>query len=229
MDLVDKNITGKLTIAVPSLQNLAFYCNDIDGFVIETPALKYFKLVDYNYKSHYCVIEPMPNLIEARLDVELDDIKSLIGSISSVKRLSICSMAMLDEGFVFNQLEHLELCLCKEHFSIQLLRLLKVSPKLKRLHLFFMNSDHYLQQEMDDWNEPSTVPECMLSSLQSLSWSEYTGEPQEREVVVYILKHALHLKTATIESSESEVPKFEMLKELSLSPRASAACQLMFD
>ncbi|KAF3573196.1 hypothetical protein F2Q69_00061860 [Brassica cretica] len=35
--------------------------------------------------------------------------------------------------------------------------------------------------------------------------------------------------TATIKSSELEVPKFEMLKELSLSSRASAACQLMFE
>ena len=82
---------------------------------------------------------------------------------------------------------------------------------------------------MDDWNQPSTVPECILSSLQSLSWSKYTGEPQEREVVVYILKHALHLETATIKSFESEVPKFEMLKELALSSRASATCQLMFE
>ncbi|CAF2111818.1 unnamed protein product [Brassica napus] len=82
---------------------------------------------------------------------------------------------------------------------------------------------------MDEWNQPNTVPECLFSSLQRLSWSEYTGEPQERDTVVYILKHALHLKTATIKSSELEVPKFEMLKELSLSSRASAACQLMFE
>ena len=80
------------------------------------------------------------------------------------------------------------------------------------------------------WNQPTTVPECILSSLQSFSWSKYTGEPEERDIVVYILKHALHLKTATIKSSESSaVPKFEMLEELALSPRASATCQLMFD
>ncbi|KAF2619711.1 hypothetical protein F2Q68_00041539 [Brassica cretica] len=53
---------------------------------------------------------------------------------------------------------------------------------------------------MDEWNQPNTVPECLFSGLQRLSWSEYTGEPQERDTVVYILKHALHLKT---------VPKFE--------------------
>lgn len=82
---------------------------------------------------------------------------------------------------------------------------------------------------MDEWNQPSTVPECMLSSLQSLNWWMYTGEPQERDIVVYILKHAVHLKTVTIKSSESADPKFEMLKELARSSRASAACQLIFD
>ncbi|WZZ81768.1 hypothetical protein YC2023_102340 [Brassica napus] len=90
-------------------------------------------------------------------------------------------------------------------------------------------ASHHRPRVMDEWNQPNTVPECLFSSLQRLSWSEYTGEPQERDTVVYILKHALHLKTATIKSSELEVPKFEMLKELSLSSRASAACQLMFE
>ena len=82
---------------------------------------------------------------------------------------------------------------------------------------------------MEDWNQPSTVPDCMLSSLQSFKWSLYTGEPKERDIVVYFLKHAVHLKTATIKSYQWDVPKFEMLKELSLSSRASTACQLVFD
>ncbi|KAF2619707.1 hypothetical protein F2Q68_00041537 [Brassica cretica] len=91
----------------------------------------------------------MPYLIEAYVDCCRPDINSLIGSITSVRRLAICLETMLDEGFVFNQLEHLE--------------------------------DLYVQADMDDWNEPSTAPECILSSLQSLSWLKYTGEPQERE------------------------------------------------
>ena len=82
---------------------------------------------------------------------------------------------------------------------------------------------------MEDWNEPSTVPECMLSSLQSLSWSKYTGEAQEKDIMIYILEHALHLKTATIKSYGSDVWNLEILKELELSPRASKTCQLMFE
>ncbi|KAF2588813.1 hypothetical protein F2Q70_00040885 [Brassica cretica] len=158
VDLHDYDYTGKLSIVVPSLQSLSLfipYRREIDGFVIETPSLKYFKLRDdswhdhysyfklMDYNEHYCLIENMPNLIEAYLDVDCPDIKDLIGSITSVKRLSICSKVhcvqdMLDEGFVFNQLEHLEVCLCMEHSSNQLFRLLKASSNLKRLDISLM-------------------------------------------------------------------------------------------
>lgn len=79
------------------------------------------------------------------------------------------------------------------------------------------------------WNQPSTVPECILLSLQTLNWSDYAGTPEERDLAVYILKNAVHLKTTTITSLEWDVPKFEMIKELALSSRASTSCQLMFD
>ncbi|XP_013605673.1 PREDICTED: FBD-associated F-box protein At4g10400-like [Brassica oleracea var. oleracea] len=229
--LSNGDTTGKLTVVVSSLLSLSLYLSHylkIDGYVIETPSLKYFKLVEDSCRNHYCLIENMPFLVEA-LDVNLPDINSLIGSIASVKRLEICSEAimMLDEGFVFNQLEHLEVCLCKDHSYNQLVRLLNSSSNLQGLRLFYMDI-HYTPKR-GYWNQPTTVPECLLSSLQSLSWSLYTGEPQERDSLVYILKHALHLKTAIVESCECEVPRSEMLKELELSYRASAACQLMFE
>ncbi|KAG2328915.1 hypothetical protein Bca52824_000095 [Brassica carinata] len=232
-DYHEDDTRGKLTVAVPSLQSLSLcmpYGQDIDGYVIETPNLKYFKLRDHFRNDHYGLIENMPFLIEAYVDVvKLDDIKSLIGSITSVKRLSICSKVMCDEGFVFNQLEHLDVCICAAYFSNQLFWLLKASPNLQGLHLFFIEDDHEPYHPVEDWNQPSTVPECVLSSLQSLNWSFYTGKPQEKDIVVYILEHALHLKTATITTTESDVPKFEMLKELALSARASTTCKLMFE
>lgn len=79
------------------------------------------------------------------------------------------------------------------------------------------------------WNQPNTVPECMLSSLETLNWSAYSGTPAERDLAVYILKNAVHLKTTTITSDDEDVPKFEMIKELALSSRGSTTCQLMFD
>ncbi|EOA24113.1 hypothetical protein CARUB_v10017345mg [Capsella rubella] len=231
--LVDLSVgdrIGKLTVAVPSLQSLSLYVPnsyDVDGIVIETPSLKYFKLLDHNRKSHYCLVENMPNLIDAFVDVDLHNINSLIGSITSVKRLTICSEAMYVEGFVFNQLEHLKLCFGK--FSSDLLvRLLKDSSKLKVLDLYEMD-DHFHDDRMVYLNQPSSVPECMLLSLQTFKWWGYTGTPGERDLAVYILKNAVHLKTMTISSSEHEVPELEMIKELALSSRASTTCQLVFD
>ncbi|KAJ4895902.1 RNI-like superfamily protein [Raphanus sativus] len=180
VDLRENDTRGKLTVAVPSLQSLSLYIpcdHDIDGYVIETPALKYFKLWDHNTKSHYYLIEHMPYLIDAHLDVRLPDIKSIIGSITSVKRLTICSPAML-EGFVFYQLEHLEVCICKEYSSNQLVRLLESSSTLQGLHLSLM--DEHDGPEMVYWNQPTTVPECLLSSLQTLSWSFYKKTTRER-------------------------------------------------
>ncbi|KAH0865090.1 hypothetical protein HID58_082301 [Brassica napus] len=179
-DTTTRNLTVRLTFYIPNNYELYEY-------VIDTPSLKYFELVDYNDYDHYGLIENMPYLIEAYVDSS-----------------------------------------CPVLFSNQLVRLLKACSNLKRLDISLMD-DHDPRQDMDDWNEPSTVPECLLSSLQSLSWSKYTGEPQERDIMGYILKHAVYLKTATIKSSESDVQKLEMIKELALSSRASKTCQLMFE
>nr|VDD57464.1 unnamed protein product [Brassica oleracea] len=235
----------KLTVVVPSLQSLSLfipYSHEIAEYVIETPSLKYFKLVDYSDNDHYGLIENMPYLIEAYVDCCCPDIYSLINSITYVKRLTICSVvnhfpfiisfyAILDGlvTLVFNQLEHLEVCLCTVLFSNQLVQLLNASSKLKRLDISLMDVSSFMITLIFFMGMYVTVPECLLSSLQSLNWLEYTGEPQERDIVVYILKHARHLKTATITSFESDVPKFEMIKELALSPRASTTCQLLPD
>ncbi|KAG2329551.1 hypothetical protein Bca52824_000731 [Brassica carinata] len=219
VDLRDNDSMGKLTVLDAYLQSLSLYIpydHGIDELVIDTPSLKYLKLRLHSFNDHYCLIENMPNMIEAYLDVELLDINSLIGSITSVKRLAI-----------FSEVITFHICLCTLLFSNQLVRLLEASSNLQGLEIFFM--DHHVPLGMDEWNQPSTVPECMLSSLQSLNWLMYTGKPQERDIVVYILKHAIHLKTTTIKSPESAVPKFEMLKELVLSSRASPTCQFMFD
>ena len=68
-----------------------------------------------------------------------------------------------------------------------------------------------MTQFMDDWNEPSTVPECMMSTLQNFSWpfSLYSGEPQDRDIVIYILEHVVHLKTA---QSRHMYVKFQNLR-----------------
>lgn len=85
---------GMITIVVPSLLSLSIripYDGFINGLVVNTPSLKYFKFEDHNDETHSCLIENMPKLEEAYVDVLLPDIECLMGSISSVKRLTLSS------------------------------------------------------------------------------------------------------------------------------------------
>ncbi|KAG7539042.1 FBD domain [Arabidopsis suecica] len=190
------------------------------------------------------LMEDMPKLEEAYVDVFLPDLESLIGS------------AVYVGGFVFNHLEHLKLCVGSDYAANLLVRLLEGHVLLeiaatttgdgKLLSLssnsvagFFFLTEFFLRFSvatasqvnkyggMDCWNQPSNVPECLLSSLQIFNWLGYLGRPVERDVAVYILENACHLKTATISIDDSHNPKLEMIKELSLASRASTTSQLI--
>ncbi|KFK28053.1 hypothetical protein AALP_AA8G465500 [Arabis alpina] len=171
----------------------------------------------------------MPKLREAYLDVSFHGVSSLIESITSVKHLTLSSKVhVYGGGLVFNQLEHLKLCVGAHYASNLLVRLLEDSPNLRVLDLFKMDSRN---GRMGCWNQPSTVPECIMSSLETFKWSGYLGTRQERDLAVYILRNACRLKTATISFDDRIVgTKPEMIKELSLSSStASTTCQLVFD
>ncbi|KAL1203989.1 FBD-associated F-box protein [Cardamine amara subsp. amara] len=175
---------GMITIIVPSLQSLSLRIPNegyLYGLVISTPSLKYLKLEDYSEKNHSRLIENMPKLEDAYVDVRFLDMKNLIRSITSVKRLTLCLGAVYGDGFVFNQLEHLKVCVCKSHPSNLLVRLLEDSLNLRVLDIFQID-DH------DDYSSlvpPGPVPQCVLSSLKTFNWS---GRPQERDLAVYIFE-----------------------------------------
>ncbi|XP_002868766.2 uncharacterized protein LOC9306905 [Arabidopsis lyrata subsp. lyrata] len=83
----------EFTIIVPSLQSLSLFLQgnwNLNRYEIDTPSLKYLKLVDWNNEGHYSLIKNMPMLREAYVDNESINPKSVIGSITSVKRLTIC-------------------------------------------------------------------------------------------------------------------------------------------
>ncbi|KAF3539928.1 hypothetical protein F2Q69_00025366 [Brassica cretica] len=170
------------------------------GGYVNMGMINYLKLEDYN-KEYLpsCLIEDLPQLEEAYLDFNYRDVERLIGSITSVKRL----------------------------WSL-LVRLLEDSPNLRELDLFEMDHKRGYMAWWNQWNQPDTVPKCITSSLQTFSWSGYYGIPQDKDIVVYILTNACQLKTLTISSDNIYTPKYEMIKELSLSYRASTTCRLIF-
>lgn len=212
---------GLITVTVPSLQRLTLYLHSETegmlprGLVIDSPSLKYLKLRDrHQWSRPGFSIETMPDLEEAYVNVQYcktslslglmaptTSIERLIRSITSVKRLTICSevsffflfLVWLNQvligrwivskkkfirpcpgvymekilcppflinckfsvsfiescvytysslqmrysgGFVFNQLEHLKLCVCGGDSSNLLARLLEDSPNLRVLDIF---------------------------------------------------------------------------------------------
>ncbi|KAF2561060.1 hypothetical protein F2Q70_00018927, partial [Brassica cretica] len=195
--LLDGESFRKIPSVCPVLENLLV---KLYGGYVNMGMINYLKLEDYN-KEYLpsCLIEDLPQLEEAYLDVNYRDVERLIGSITSVKRL----------------------------WSL-LVRLLEDSPNLRELDLFEMDHKRGYMAWWNQWNQPDTVPKCITSSLQTFSWSGYYGIPQDKDIVVYILTNACQLKTLTISSDNIYTPKYAMIKELSLSYRASTTCRLIF-
>lgn len=104
------------------------------------------------------------------------------------------------------------------------------------MHCILVYQCHYLRSSQPrpcwnpSWNEPSSVPECLLSSLKTFEWLHYDGADEEKEAVSFIIRSAKCLKKATIsitsKSAESGKELEMMIKDLFSSSRRSPDCQL---
>ncbi|CAH2070251.1 unnamed protein product [Thlaspi arvense] len=202
IERVEGDNVKALVVVVPSLQRLSLYTEDScssDGYVIDTPSLKYFELLDHRDSFSYS-IKHMPNLEEAYISI-LKDLDEFLEAITSVKRLILKVLTNNDEeamypaGIVFDQLEHLELCIFNDYWSKLIVRLLNDSPKLRVLSL---SVDGCF--EAYEWlsNERSPVAKCLLKSLETFEFTGYEGRPEERGFVSFIFKHARRLKSTSI-------------------------------
>lgn len=95
---------GMINVGIPSLLRLSLqipYDGLLDGLVIDTPSLKYLKLEDYD-KEYLpsCLIEDLPQLEKAYLDVNYRDVERLIASITSVKRLTLALEVNVSVNFL---------------------------------------------------------------------------------------------------------------------------------
>ncbi|EOA27246.1 hypothetical protein CARUB_v10023365mg [Capsella rubella] len=204
IDRIGDDNVKTLVVMVPSLLRLTLPIYSCYGYVIVTPSLKYLKVRSpYGEYFSYLVMH-MPNLEEAKLYVE-QNLEKLLESITSVKRLSLSVLvdikSMYHNGIVFNQLQHLKLHIYCDNWSKLLVRMLEDSPKLRVLKLLVdddpdFDDDH----EHVSWkyNDETSVPKCLLDSLEIFEFAGYTGRPEERDFVSYIMKHACHLKSSSI-------------------------------
>ncbi|XP_010468125.1 PREDICTED: putative FBD-associated F-box protein At5g56440 [Camelina sativa] len=197
-------------IAVPSLQSLYIMCRpgghaktDDREYIINAPSLKDLKVCDEF--SWFRPLVEMPKLVKAEIKIRPDNSKKLLGCIASAKHLSLCvtsAKQLLMEKSVeyLCQLEYLELCTnCSSDW---LCLLLKHSPKLRVLRFNNPTSQidgcNSLRRIRDRWEEPCCVPECLVTSLETVEWVGYEGTETEKEVAIYILEKANHLKKMTI-------------------------------
>ncbi|CAG7880003.1 unnamed protein product [Brassica rapa] len=118
--------------------------------------------------------------------------------------------------------------------KLEMLKELSVSPRSSSIcQLDFGRGTptcHKIATPRPCWNDPSSVPECLSASLETLEWVRYQGSKEENEVATFILRSGRCLKKVTISSTSTDSDKkLEMLKELSLSFRRSPTCQLAFN
>ncbi|EOA37429.1 hypothetical protein CARUB_v10011398mg [Capsella rubella] len=247
------NVTT-FTIRVPSLKSILViytlkYIIDDHSFVIDAPSLEHLKILDHN--GRLCVIENnMPKLENAAIEISCFLPGKILASITSHPMQDVYPTSC-----VFPSLVRLTICTCDQPWVDLLMCMLRVSPNLRDLELDMVHrSKHELfifllpvyiccsnlyprhysvltdQPLHASWNEASLVPECLLSSLENLVWKGFEGTKAGKEVAAFILRSGNCLKKATIYSKTTDLnKKLEMIKELSLSPRGSRTCQLLFD
>lgn len=97
------------TVSVPSLQNLTIigYIDDLD-YVINAPCLKYLEVIEIDNDDSAYLIENMPELVEANItDVSRIFFENIIGSLTSVKRLSLKIASPFEVSFFLQLVEFL--------------------------------------------------------------------------------------------------------------------------
>ncbi|CAN6879857.1 unnamed protein product [Brassica oleracea] len=231
-DLIDFNIV------VPSLQRLHMSQQSFESrrlYVLDAPSLKYLKITDtvsWNLRQ----IENMPELVRAHVNIwGGDSTQRFLKALTSVRHLTLSMTTpkfVNPSGVIFNQLVHLVLCTFSGHCWDLVICMLQDSPKLRFLKLIDDELGIYLSgiDIPTGWKQPSSVPECLLHSLEAFEWFGYRGRQGEKEMATYVLKNATCLKTATFSPLSTDLgEKYQMLKELASVATASASCQLLLD
>ncbi|XP_010448283.1 PREDICTED: F-box/FBD/LRR-repeat protein At4g26340-like [Camelina sativa] len=225
-----------ITVVVPSLQRLSMFDRNYlrgNGYVIDAPSLKYLNITDnaaYNFRQ----IVNMPELAEAHVEITHGVTHKFLRALTSVRHISLClslSEVMCPSGMIFSQLVHLNLYTVVEGWWDLLTYMLQDTPKLRFLKLIDKHESGFCGKETPiGWKLPSSVPECILFSLEAFEWIGYKGRRGDREMATYVLKNAANLRTATFTPESTDVgEKYRMLKELASVPTTSTFSQLLFD
>ncbi|KAF8099868.1 hypothetical protein N665_0236s0029 [Sinapis alba] len=238
------------TIFVPSLQCLTiieYFKKDSQapgddvGFVIKAPSLN--SVTISSEFSWVCSLVKMPYLVKANVKLPHGDSKKFRGCLTSAKHLSLCLQPPLDPSHIgiFDQLVSLNLCTCsldwcglilKHTPKLRVLRFVRYQARVspKKADLIWKCRMSYGDALITQWEQPSSVPQCLSSSVETVEWIGYKGTQTEKEMVMYLLKNSRQLKKVSIRSlaSINLNEKHKMLLDLASAQRISSESRLLF-
>ncbi|CAA7020428.1 unnamed protein product [Microthlaspi erraticum] len=225
------NVT-RFVVKVSSLRKLTYIQNGYDedstmSLVIDSPGLHYLKVDDL--LGVYRSIQNTP-----ALDVALVDAVNTAGfhanfmflrSFSSVRFLHlVLSEIACCSGINFTWLIEFKLTLFGSKSWLEpLMLILDNSPVLKVL----MIDCYYCNIVPLSWNKPSSVPVCLLSTLEILEWKDYEGGREENQFLAYILSNSKCLKTVGV-SPKYYYNRKEIMDDIKSMYRVSASSHLLF-
>ncbi|XP_013742308.2 F-box/FBD/LRR-repeat protein At4g26340 [Brassica napus] len=234
---VGDETTDSIVVA-PSLQRLTMldtHAGTCGRFMVDVPSLKHLEITDSVAYYDLRRMKNMPVLEKACVwitNTSSGVTQEFLKALTSVHRLSLSlslSKVMHPSGMTFNQLVHLDLYTLTEGWWGLLICMLLDSPKLRFLRL----SNNKLTSESKEipigWSPPSSVPECLVYSLEAFVWIGYNGR-QDSKMAIYLLKNTACLKTATFSPDSTDLgEKYQMLKVLASVATMSTSSQLLFD
>ncbi|KAF3590951.1 hypothetical protein DY000_02027358 [Brassica cretica] len=206
-----------VNIVMLSLQRLHMYHANIETrgtYVIDVPSLKCLEISD-SARCNFRQIENMPELVRARVSFGADSTHKFLKALTSVRRLTLRQP--------LTKRVHLVLYTFSVGCWDLVTYMLQYSPKLRFLKLIDKlyigrNVSRRYHSRIDistGWKTPSSVPECLLHSLEAFEWFGYRGRQEDREMATYVLNNATCLKTATFSPKSTHLgKKHRMLKEL---------------
>ncbi|KAL1219222.1 F-box/FBD/LRR-repeat protein [Cardamine amara subsp. amara] len=162
-----------------SLARLISACPKLEYLVVKQDKLHIVDDVLYDYHR----IEYMPKLETACLDMTSHGVDyKFLGAFTCASRLYLSlpfSEVLYSSGMVFHRLVDLQVTTCAQGWWDLLTHMLQASPKLDILRLNDVHDPVLSSKETPDcWKRPSSVPECLLSSLEDF----HKEEPKKEKI-----------------------------------------------
>ncbi|CAL9231197.1 unnamed protein product [Arabidopsis halleri] len=216
----DKKLSGVL-IDAPRLEYLKFQ-DDISESKIITNSASLAKVnIVYVFNENDCAdVVDLPRR---------DMVRNFLTSISGVRdmKISVYFVEFLYYNMDFDPLPQFRnLSRLEAKFSLDFLEilptLLQSCPNLNSLVLEFDPSEEDVQIKF------SSVPRCLVSSLESVEIKYFHGRPAKMEVARYFLENSGVLKKLVLHlSCSTHEDGFYILRDLLALPRGSSTCRIV--